>query len=153
MCKLYIFMNFWSMHSHLPLHSFVRFWCIYAIWESPEVGGTGGNESRDSVEPLKVTRSLSSLWPIGAPEEGAFIPRWRCHLQSSHCTGKRLYFLPRCIGMSEARIHVDDSGLPMDHYRMVGRGTIYRFSLEGGFAPGWIDCPSSLRRCGSVWMK
>lgn len=66
---------------------------------------------------------------------------------------KRLYFLPGCIRMSEAHIHVDDNGPPVDHYSMAGRGTVYRFYLEAGFSPGWIDCPSSLRRCGSVWMK
>lgn len=110
MCKLYIFMNSWGMHS-TPLCA--ALWgldvYVYAVCKSPEVGVTIENEKKNYMEPLQVTRSLSSLWPIGAPgcfrkKEGAFVPHWRCYLQSSHCTGKRFYFLPGCTRTSEAHV-------------------------------------------------
>lgn len=63
------------------------------------------------------TKTTHSLWwwpdnclhcdpsePLAVCEEGPFVPRWKCHCRSSHCTGKSVYSLPGSMGMSEAHI-------------------------------------------------
>lgn len=77
-----------------------------------------------------------------APEEGAFIPLVGDATSRVHTVqDKRLYFLPGCIRMSEAHIHVDDNRPPVDHYDMAGRGLYTDFlwklvlPLDGLTAP------------------
>lgn len=156
MCKLYIFMNFWSTHSSFPPRSFVGLWCLYAVCRSPEVGVTIGNENANYVQPLNVTRSLSSLWPAGAPGclwRRAFVPRWRCHLKSSHRTGKEFSSLPaRTLGCQQPAC----TWTTTDHERTAkiwqAGAPCTEFSPEADFAPMGIECPSSLRRHGSMRM-
>ena len=51
--------------------------------------------------------------------------------------GRRLYFLPRCAGMSEARIHVDDNGPPVATAICWAGGCIQVFS--GSWFCPWMD--------------
>lgn len=93
------------------------------------------------------------LEPLVVFAEGAFVPRWRCHLRSPHCTGKRFYFLLGYSRTSEAHIH----------WTMVDRWGTAKIQRAGGlctnflwkliFVPLAIECPLSLMRHGSMWIK